>query len=228
MTDIGKINSELNRLFDILNTKFYEGKLERPIIIAQSNGKDKSSMGWCTTKKIWKDHSANQYYYEITICAEYLYRNITEICSTLLHEMAHLYNLQNNIKDVSRGNTYHNKHFKQTAEKSGLIVEYDSRIGWSITKLNDETKDFIEANANKEVFTLTRGIHRGIDIPTGDESEEPGATDPEEGAEEKTKQSSRKYICPRCKTIIRATKDVNVICGDCNVPFEKEEAQPDK
>jgi len=137
--------------------------------------------------------------------------------------MAHLYNLQNNIKDVSRGNTYHNKHFKQTAEKCGLIVEYDSRIGWSITKLNDETEDFIEANANKEVFTLTRGIHRGIELPTGNESEEPGETDPEE----KPKQSSRKYICPGCKTIIRATKDVNVICGDSNVPFEKE-AQSDK
>ena len=30
-----------------------------------------------------------------------------------------------------------------------------------------------------------------------------------------------KYVCPKCGAIIRATKQVNVICGDCNVPFEQ-------
>ena len=38
----------------------------------------------------------------------------------------------------------------------------------------------------------------------------------------KTKQSSRKYVCPVCGCIIRATKEVHVICGDCNVEFEEE------
>lgn len=38
----------------------------------------------------------------------------------------------------------------------------------------------------------------------------------------KTKQSSRKYVCPMCGCIIRATKEVHVICGDCNVEFEEE------
>lgn len=38
----------------------------------------------------------------------------------------------------------------------------------------------------------------------------------------KTKQSTRKYVCPMCGTIIRATKEVHVVCGDCEVEFEEE------
>ena len=30
-----------------------------------------------------------------------------------------------------------------------------------------------------------------------------------------SKSSSRRYVCPCCGMIIRATKQVNVICGDC-------------
>lgn len=226
MTAIDKLNSEFNRIFDLFNNQYFKGELEKPIIITQTNGKDKLSMGWCTTKKVWKDNARDEYYYEITICAEYLYRNIPEICATLLHEMVHLYNLQKNIKDTSRGNTYHNKKFKQSAEAAGLVIEYDKRIGWSVTKLPDSTKEFIEANVNPEVFTLTRARHRNIN-PTGENEEGPEGEDTEEGTgdgeEEKPKHSTRKYICPGCNTIIRATKDVNVTCTDCNIPFVKQE-----
>lgn len=55
--------------------------------------------------------------------------------------------------------------------------------------------------------------------------------DEDEGGEETTttikggRQTSRnrsiKYVCPDCGAIIRATKQVNVVCGDCNIPFEK-------
>lgn len=31
---------------------------------------------------------------------------------------------------------------------------------------------------------------------------------------------SIKYVCPVCGTIIRATRQVNVKCGDCDVAFE--------
>ena len=37
-----------------------------------------------------------------------------------------------------------------------------------------------------------------------------------------SKQSSRKYVCPMCGAIIRATKEVHVICADCNEEFEED------
>ena len=38
----------------------------------------------------------------------------------------------------------------------------------------------------------------------------------------KSKNRSIKYVCPECATIIRATREVNIVCGDCDVPFERE------
>lgn len=34
--------------------------------------------------------------------------------------------------------------------------------------------------------------------------------------------SSRKYVCPCCGAIIRATKEVHVICAECDVEFQEE------
>lgn len=204
MTQLESINAELNRLFDVFNKHYYDDKLQKPVVAVQTNGKSKGTMGWCSCKKVWKNSEKNQFYYEITICGEYLYRSVDKICSTLLHEMVHLYCVEHDIKDTSRSNVYHNKKFKQVADQHGLIIEYDKRIGWSITKLTDEAKIFVQNNENKEVFVLTRITK--MDLVEGGDEEEP-------------KQSMRKYICPGCGTIIRATKDVNVQCADCNEMF---------
>jgi acetone carboxylase gamma subunit len=45
---------------------------------------------------------------------------------------------------------------------------------------------------------------------------------PEVSTTKKSKQSSRKYVCPGCGCIIRATKEVHVVCGDCEMVFEEE------
>lgn len=122
----------------------------------------------------------------------------------LLHEMVHLYNLQNDIKDTSRGNGYHNKRFKEEAEKRSLNISCSPKIGWSDTKLNDEARQLVADKANATAFTLSRA--RAVD-----DGDMPAP---------KPKSSTRKYICPVCGAIIRSTKEVNVICGDCDVAFE--------
>lgn len=95
-------------------------------------------------------------YYEISICPEFMDRSIYDICATLLHEMVHLWNLQNDIQDCSRGNTYHNKKFKKVAEEHGLIINYDKRIGWSLTKLQPTTKEFINLHNDLKLIPLIR------------------------------------------------------------------------
>lgn len=236
MTSLERLNDELNRLFDLFNTEFYSGQLRKPVIAVQTNGgrgRQRLSMGWCTCDKIWKDHSTNDYYYEITICSEYLYRSVEEICSTLLHEMVHLYCNEQGIKDTSRGNTYHNKRFKELAESHGLTVSYDERIGWSCTRLSEGAAAFVEENADKSVFVVTRERHsppQAAITPTEaseGEGREIDGGEPENGAQgatepPKTKQILRKYVCPKCGCIIRASREVNVICGECKVPFEQE------
>ena len=126
-------------------------------------------------------------FYKINICAEHLARSFEQVAETLLHKMAHLYNLQIGVQDTTRGDAYHNKKYKEAAEQHGLTVGKDAKYDWTVTTLNDEAKVFVASFQDKK-FELYRKSFPKI----------PGAA--------KTKQFTRKYVCPMYGTIIRATK----------------------
>ena len=193
---------KLESLFSKFNEQFYEGKIQKPVI-AVSPDTTKGAYGWCTSWKAWTtaNDSEDDGYYEINMCAEHLNRSFSEICSTLLHEMVHLWNLQNNVQDTSRNGSYHNKKFKEAAEQHGLIIEKDEKYGWTRTSLNKEAEAYINS-LNDDGFSLYR--KKMINVRSS------------------SKQSTRKYVCPICGSIIRATKEVHVMCCDCNVEFEEE------
>lgn len=198
------IIGQLEDLFKLFNVKYYNGELQKPII-AVSPDVTNGAYGWCTTWKAWQttqEHNASNGYYEINLCAEHLSRPFKEVCGTLLHEMVHLWNLQNNIKDTSRGGTYHNKRFKVEAEKRGLIIEQDEKYGWCITHLAEDTESYIE-HINFTGFDLHRTKIAKVD-----------------GKKAKKTSSSRKYICPLCGQSIRATKELRVLCGECSTENE--------
>ena len=65
------------------------------------------------------------------------------VVATLLHEMVHYYNYERGVQDCSRGNTYHNKHFRDAAEARGLHVERSDKYGWAITEPTEELLDFV-------------------------------------------------------------------------------------
>lgn len=94
-----------------------------------------------TVAKAWHKQNGEQRH-ELNIGAGTLDRPIESVVSTLLHEMVHLYNLQNGIQDCSRGGTYHNKKFRDAAVARDLDISYDSRIGWSITHPTEALIDF--------------------------------------------------------------------------------------
>lgn len=178
--------------------------MQRPLqrsVITVSPDTTKGAYGWCTGWKAWKTEEAKdgEGYYEINICAEYLSRPFEDVAGTLLHEMAHLYNLHIDEKDTSRGGFYHNVKFKAAAEAHGLTVEKTEKYGWSKTALNDEAKAFLDSMQDKKFEICRDSAPKKI-----------GST---------KKQSSRKYVCPCCGAIIRATKAVHVVCGDCEVEF---------
>lgn len=63
----------------------------------------------CTTQKVWA--SAKELYYELNLGAEYLDRPIENVLATLMHEMVHIYCMENKIKDTSNAGRYHNIRF---------------------------------------------------------------------------------------------------------------------
>lgn len=191
---------KLEGLFSTFNKKYFEDKLEKPVITV-SPDTTKGAYGWCTSWKAWKEGEESEGYYEINMCAEHLNRPFEQTCSTLIHEMVHLLNLQDGIQDTSRSGKYHNKKFKDTAEQHGLIFSKDEKYGWCRTKLQDESAEYIKS-LNYDGFMLHRSKVPKISASSS--------------------SSSRKYVCPCCGTIIRATKEVMVTCSMCGVDFEEE------
>ena len=209
MDKLSVMIEELDRIFGIFNDKFYNNTLPKTIINIATNGRKKGVLGWFTTRKVWHTKDGKSYY-EITICAEFLDRSIEEICSTLLHEMVHLYCAENEIKEVSRNGVYHNKNFKKIAEQKGLVIGFDKKIGNSPSTLNNTARRLSVSTCRSSVFSLSRNENIVVQ----------GENDGNAVAGNTNKKSStRKYICTSCSAKIRATKEVNVVCGDCNERF---------
>lgn len=200
-------NALFERAFDILNEVYYEGKLPKAVITIQSKP---SAYGYITCNQVWSD--TDNSYYEINITAEYLNRPVENLLATLQHEMVHLYCMENGINDTSKGRRYHNKNFKNEAEKRGLVIEYVKYIGYSKTSPSEQ---FIEVLKEHGLLDNAINHHR---IEPLEFVMPPNGT-----PKVKKKSSTRKYICPACGISVRATKIVNIICGDCMCAMELEE-----
>lgn len=155
---------------------------------------------------------------ELNISANYLTRGIEEIVTTLIHECSHIYNMEHDIKDTSNGYVYHNKKFKQTAEELGRIkVSRHERYGWTISEPTEETLDFCVKNGLEDI-QIGRQANFSYGGFTGGTNGN-GATPIVPPTRKKS--STRKYICPCCGISFRATKDISVLCMDCNEQFVK-------
>lgn len=188
----------LEEAFDLLNEFYFECALSKSVITVQSTPR---AYGHFTTSKIWKANRKESY--EINLGAETLHRPIEEVTATLLHEMVHQYCAENDIKDTSRGGTYHNKRFKKEAEKRGLVITYNHRIGFSITEPSDELLSFVQSTKWLEQISWHR--------QTRSDAQEVAVSS----------SSTRKYQCLECGMSVRATKEVNIICGDCTSHMEQ-------
>ena len=148
--------------------------------------------------------------HEINIGAGTLSRPIEEVVATLLHEMVHYYNHVKGVQDCSRGNTYHNRKFRDAATAHGLIVDHHPKYGWTITSPSDSLLEVILKYDLTDIL-LNRNEFSGFQITGTGTHNGTGAT----GIEPR-KSSSRKYACPCCGMSVRATKVVNIACMDCD------------
>ena len=73
------------------------------------------------------------------------------------------------------------------------------KAGWCRTTCTEQLMQWIDDNVKFSALHLYKK-----------------RADPSEGKESKPKQSTRKYVCPCCGLIVRATKDCRISCMDCN------------
>lgn len=204
LTSYNRVAGYLNKMFDLLNNEFFEGALSRPTITIQST--PKAYGHFSLREDTWISKLGGTH--EINIGAGTLSRPIEEVAATLLHEMVHYYNYENGVQDCSRGNTYHNRKFKDAAEAHGLTVQHSERYGWSHTAPSDELLDLVLEYGLTDIL-ITRNEFSGFQIGgTGAHSGTQIGTTPK-------KSSTRKYMCPCCGMSVRATREVNIGCLDC-------------
>lgn len=125
-TKMSRAVSQLEHIYNSLNTDFFHGELPVPIITVQSKP---GTYGHCSVAKVWQRPDGGAY--ELNIAAEVLNYPIEETLDSMIHELAHLFCRQHGIQEVSRGGTYHNKRFKEEAERRGLECYRTEMYGWN-------------------------------------------------------------------------------------------------
>lgn len=198
---MSELSAAMTAMYNKINEKLFGGELEKVIITFEA-GYKKGAFGWIEVNKNWKQGEAERHC--INISSDYLNRPKEKIVATLIHEMCHLYAMQNDIKDTSRSGIYHNKKFKKIAEEHGLVITEADKIGWSVTELNADTAEWVKENCTFSEIRIGRKI---AEKATGTA---------------KPKTSSRKYVCPCCGLIVRATKECRIKCIDCDKEMEIE------
>ena len=183
-----RVAGQLEKMFRALNNRFFDGKLPEVVI---SLKKTAGVYGHFTTGKVWKTGEERRY--EINISSASLNQECAFLAGVLVHEMVHEYCAEHGIKDTSNNGVYHNKNFRHIAETHGLEVEHHPKYGWQDFQMVESL------NLLDVLGTLPKGGNSSA------------------GAETRTKKpsSTRKYICPKCGNSCRATKVINLICGDC-------------
>lgn len=164
---LDRIIKVMHEAYDFFNRRLCENKLA-PVVITLHTGSQRNALGWFGPSR-WQDQTDNKQLHELNISSDFLSREFHDIMETMLHEMAHVYNHQFNIKDVS-GNQYHNGNFKKTAQDIFLleVVGKHKTRGFAVTQLTEKARllidEFYQQLSDKEALNLYR--HKEIKKPT--------------------------------------------------------------
>ena len=210
---LSPILTALEAGFDWMNKRFYDGELRRPVIV-MAEGHKARAMGWFTYYKPWHLRDSEFAACELMVATDYLDRGFEHVVEMLAHEMVHCYNYQHDIKDCSRSGFRHNKKFKDSAEQHGMVwnppTEDESsqadykRVGYARVSFKEDVKDEVyEAlSALKDALVLYRDKRQKKDRAA------------------RSKSGVIKYMCPCCGNSVRATKEVRIMCMECNELME--------
>lgn len=211
MTEYDRVCVYLDKISDAINKELFGGELLKPVITLQ---KTTGAYGHFETVPMWKSSDGVERY-EINLGSETITRPIENVIATMIHEYTHYYNHIKGIQDCSRGGYYHNKKFRDEAQKHMIHIEHDNSIGWSLTSPTEELLDWIVVHNFTDIE-----LGRGLDFSSlfgglgkligGGTSATPPAPAPKTA-------TSIKYHCPKCNMIVRATRnlDFKLVCWEC-------------
>ncbi len=190
----------LDRAFQFYNERLFDNRLS-PVVFTLTR-KRPQNLGyfWADQFKHREDGDTT---HEISMNPHNLNRDLTDVLSTLVHEMTHLE--QQEFGKPSK-NGHHNKEWVGLMERVGLIPSNTGAPGGKQT--GRQMTHYVEAGGPFEAATKEL-IDLGFDIPY--------FTQPRmAGAEKKKDLSKVKHTCPTCDFKAWAKQGANILCGDCH------------
>jgi hypothetical protein len=161
-TGIEKATSELYRLYRLLNHVLFEDQLPEVVVTIQKSD-TRSSLGWTSVNRVWvkvtpsqAGEAVTEQSLEVNITAENLARPVADIAATMVHEMVHVLNISQGVRDVS-GHQYHNKAFRVAAEAALLEVQHVEGYGWAVTNPSAALKSILgSCSLSQDAFLTFR------------------------------------------------------------------------
>lgn len=197
--------SALQRAYEFFNHELHAGELPDCLITLQRR---KRSCGYFSPRK-FIHVSQGALTDEIAMNPAYFLEHGTiEVLQILVHEMAHLW--QEHFGKPSRGG-YHNKQWAEKMESVGLMPSSTGQEGGKKTGQN--MSDY-PIPGGPFLTACEKLLATGFSITWGD------IPDEDSDASTSNNGSNRyKYTCPGCDSNIWGKPGLNVVCGDCMLPF---------
>ena len=205
--------TRLDTAYGHFNRKLFGGQLPRCLITMQRH---KGAYGYFSGNRFASLGHPEEVTDEIALNPAYFASQTpTAILSTLVHEMAHLW--QHHFgKPGRRG--YHNKEWAAKMRQIGLIPSDTGQPGGKET--GEKVSDYIEEGGRFDkacaAFLATKAAILYLDR-AGD------------GRGRRRKAASKtKYTCPACGLNAWGKPEISLICGNCDERLEADEAEADE
>lgn len=204
----------LQQAFDHFNDRLFNPKLPACLITLQR--KESRVLGYYWPERFVAADAAGAVD-EIAMNPQHFGRNAEATLSTLVHEMAHLWQFHHGQKKSRAG--YHNGEWAQKMEEIGLVPSDTGQPGGK--KTGQKLSHYIEADgpfARAAADLLADG-----DFRLRWREVEDAAT-----AGKKKKPTRHKYLCPTCDLAMWGKPGSRVLCGDCDEPMVEQLPEDDE
>ena len=192
--------AELERGYTYCNGTFFAGRLPRDVVLLVGpRGRARTLRGRFTPGCWQARGNGAQRRGEILIAADHEDMEPLEVVHTLLHAMVHLWNEIQEVPDCNH-NGYHNKRFKDEAERRGLVVgRWEPRRGYGRTSLAPPTRRLLQTKLRPDPQKLA--LYRLLPPP------------------KKAPTLFRRFACECPKSIYAQRDDAGARCVHCDRPY---------
>lgn len=202
--------SAFQKAYDFFNDELFDGSL--PQVMITMNRKSKS-LGYFSSDKFTDRVEIKESIHELALNPDHFGRTERDILSTLVHEMCHCW--QQCYGKMPR-RAYHDKQWASKMITVGLYPSDSGQPGGKTTGQN-MTHYVVDNGPYDQAF---QKLQRSGFILNWQSR-------PDHKSDKKKAASKSKYTCPECEMNVWGKPELNIVCGDCQMPFQMEEKDSD-